>query len=382
MQEAATDSCVMRVFNGPMAGCEFFLAAGTTQVMVGSAAEVASVTGQGAGSPQVLFIALDQEACSFEIMVEAPGVHGIRGRRLQASPAPWQQWPMQQQQQIGGLQIAFRLNSQAWCLQQAPAASLRWNSGYGSMLRVAGVFVLCLLLMSVAVWLLPDRTVTEQQRSVSVLVDAHVPVLLGRDQLIYVLVDSQREATWTRQVLMRHQLEGVALIVTAQEQQRLERKLLAFEPGLAIRLLDLSVPKHPVLVLAGEPPEQGLKERLEQHLLRIAPYAEHLAFRLQDDRFSVEQAVAGLRQMGVPFWREDPSGSVALRIEGSLQDSQLEAVRRFIRGFEQQWGTRFVHFSIVLQDDRLKGLSYQVGEQGYSKPSSTSWQFQSTHTGT
>lgn len=380
MQEASTDSCVMRVFNGPMAGCEFVLAAGSTQVMVGPAAEVASVTGQGVESSQVLFIALDQQACSFEVLVEAPGV--IRGRLLQTSPASWQQWPMQQQQQVGGLQIAFRLNSQTWCLQQAPATSLRRNNGYGSLHWVAGVFALCVLLTSVAVWSVPDRTSSVQQRSVSALVDAHAPVLQGRDQLIYVLVNSQREATWTRQVLMRHQLEGVALIVTAQEQQRLERKLLAFEPGLAIRLLDLSVPQHPALVLAGEPPEQGLKERLEQHFLLIAPYAKHLEFRLQDDQVSVEQAVAGLRQMGVPFRREDPPGSVALRIEGNLQDSQLEAVRRFIRGFEQQWGTRFVHFSIVLQDDRLKGLSYQVGEQGYSKPSSTSWQFQSTHTGT
>lgn len=380
MQEASTDSCVMRVFNGPMAGCEFVLAAGSTQVMVGAAAEAASVIGQGAGSPQVLFIALDQEACCFEVMVEAPNM--IRGRLLQASPAPWQQWPMQQQQQIGGLQIAFRLNSQAWRLQQASAASPRRNNWYGSLHWVAGVFALCVLLTSVAVWSVPDRTNPVQQRSVSALVDAHAPVLKGRDQLIYVLVDSQREATWTRQVLMRHQLEGVALIVTAQEQQRLERKLLAFEPGLVIRLLDLSVPQRPVLVLAGELPERGLKERLEQHFLRIAPYAEHLEFRLQDDRASVVQAIAGLRQIGVPFRREDPSGSVVLRIEGNLQDSQLEAVRRFIRGFEQQWGTRFVHFPIVLQDDRLKGLSYQVGEQGYSKPSSTSWQFQSTHTGT
>lgn len=382
MQETSTDSCVMRVFNGPMAGCEFVLEVGLTQVMLGSAAEMASATGQGAGSQQVLFIALDQEACSFEVMVDAPGVQSIRGRLLQASPAPWQHWPMQQQRQIGGLQVAFRLNSQAWRLQQAPAASVRGSTWYGSLHMVAGVFALCLLLTSVGVWSLPDRTVSVQQRSVSALVDAHAQVLQGRDQLIYVLVDSQREATWTRQVLMRHQLEGVALIVTAQEQQRLEQQLLAFEPGLAIRLLDLSAPRHPVLVLAGEPPEQGLKERLEQHLLRIAPYAEHLEFRLQDDRASVEQAIAGLRQIGVPFRREDPSGSVALRIEGNLQDSQLEAVRRFIRRFEQQWGTRFVHFSIVLQDDRLKGLSYQVGEQGYIKPSSTSWQFQSTQTGT
>ncbi|MFK8330073.1 PrgH/EprH family type III secretion apparatus protein [Pseudomonas sp. BJa5] len=365
-----------------MAGCEFVLAAGSTQVMVGPAGEMASVTLQGVAQQQVLFIALDQDACSFEVMVDAPGGQSIRGRLLQASPAPWQHWPLQQQQVIGGLQVAFRLSAQAWNLQPAPAPSVRRGRWYGSLHRGAGVLALCLLLTSLGVWSLPDRTVSEQQRSVSALVSTHAQVLQGRDQLIYVLVDSQREASWIRQVLMRHQLQGVALIVTAQEQQRLEQQLLTLEPGLALRLLDLSEPQRPLLVLAGEPLEQGLKERLEQQLLRLAPYAEHLEFRLQDDRASVEQAIAGLRQIGVPFRREDPPGSVALRIEGNLQDSQLEAVRRFIRRFEQQWGTGFVHFSIVLQDDRLKGLSYQVGEQGYIKPSSTSWQFQSTHTGT
>ncbi|MND66427.1 Type III secretion system protein PrgH-EprH (PrgH) [compost metagenome] len=376
MQETSIDSCVMRVFNGPMAGCEFSLAAGPgpTRVMVGTADGLAAATGQA------LFILLETGGCSFEVML-GEARQSVRVRPLQPPSASWQLWPLQQQQQIGGLQVAFRLSSQEWNVQDAATGSGNGKKRLGSLRVTSAGFALCLLVVSLGVWSLPDRTVSAQQRSVTALVSAQAQVLQGRDQLLYVLVDSLREAAWNRQVLMRHQLGGVAVIVMAQEQQRLEQQLRALEPGLAIRLLDLSEPQRPLLVLAGTLPEQPLKSRLEQQLLRLAPYAGHLEFRLQDDSASIDQALAGLRQLGVPFRRSDQSGSVALRIEGNLQDSQLEATRRFIRRFEQQWGSGFVHFSIVLQDDRLKGLSYQAGEQGYIKSSSTSWQFHSSHTG-
>ncbi|WP_095161679.1 PrgH/EprH family type III secretion apparatus protein [Pseudomonas sp. Irchel 3F5] len=378
MQTTATDPCVMRVFNGPMAGCEFVLAQGPTRVLVGPLQTQDPGTGPGIGE-QVLCVPFEQDNCSFEVVAPDPDTHSVRLRPLQPASATWQHWPLQQQRQIGGLQLAFRLSSQEWALQQPVVASIARKKLSVSLRLASVVLALGLLVASVGVWSLPDRTVSAQQRSVSALVSAQAQVLQGRDQLVYVLVDSQREAAWNRQVLMRQQLGSVVVAVMAQEQQRLEQQLLAVEPGLPIRLLDLNDPQRPLLVLAGNTLEPGLKERLEQQLLRDAPYAGHLAFRVQDDRVSVEQALAGLRQIGVPFQRSDQAGGIALRIEGNLQDSQLEATRRFIRRFEQQWGSRFVHFSIVLQDDPLKGLSHQAGEQGYIKTSPASWQFQSSN---
>ncbi|QBF27709.1 PrgH/EprH family type III secretion apparatus protein [Pseudomonas tructae] len=380
MQASQTDTCVMRVFNGPMAGAEFVLSKGSTQVLVGAPQLLATASEQDATAGQRLFIALEQGGCSFEILLSDPPGQSVQVRPQQTPSAAWQDWPLQQQRRIGALQLAFRLSSQDWNLQQ-PAVVAGGQRGVASLRVISVVIAVCLLVVSVAVWSLPDRTVSAQQRGISALVSAQARVLQGRDLRMYVLVDSQREASWNRQVLMRHQLGNVAVVVTADEQRRLEQHLLVLEPGLAIRLVDLREPRAPILILAGTPIQPALRAQLEEQLLRAAPYAGHLEIRVQDDHVSVDQAIAGLRQIGVPFQRHDQHNAVALRIEGNLQDSQLQAIRRFIRDFEQQWGARFVHFSIVLQDDRLKGLSHQAGEQGYIKNSSASWQFHSPHTG-
>ncbi|MDD1016000.1 PrgH/EprH family type III secretion apparatus protein [Pseudomonas rubra] len=380
MPASLTETCVMRVFNGPMAGTEFVLSQGLTRVLVGAPQVLAAASEPDLVTGQALLIALEQGGCSFEILLSDPLGQSLKIRPQQTPPTPWQEWPLQQQRQIGGLQLAFRSSAQAWDLRQPPVAP-SGKRGLVSIRMLSLATAVCLLAVSVAVWSLPDRTVSAQQRGISTLVSAQARVLQGRDLRMYVLVDSQREASWNRQVLMRHQLGSVAVVVTADEQRRLEQHLLALEPGLAIRLVDLRDPRAPVLVLAGTPIQPALKAQLEAQLLRAAPYAGHLEIRVQDDSASVDQAIAGLRQIGVPFQRHDQHNAVALRIEGNLQDSQLQATRRFIQNFEQQWGTRFVHFSIVLQDDRLKGLSQQAGEQGYIKTSSASWQFHSPRTG-
>jgi type III secretion system PrgH/EprH family protein len=333
--------------------------------------------------PGAIFIPLDQGGCNFEVLLDVAVPDGVTIRRLD-EPAEARFCPFQRSESVGALQIALRAQDQDWSpeslgMQPPPALqddTRRWARS--SLVNwLGGGVVLGGLIASFGLWSLPEPTPDADVRALIAGVSAEVEVVNGRDQVTYVFVSSERDAGWSRQVLMRNNLVSGKVLVRDQERRRLEQLLVDHDPQLAWHALDLKDPSLPRLLISAQrnllTPQ--MQTRLVNALLESAPYARDVAVQVQDDTLLANLAQEGLQRLSLVFSRVEHGDSVTFAIEGNVQDSELAAVRRYVDGFYQQWGDRYVHFAIDLKDDVLKGKSFQNGPQGYIKMTSSSWHF-------
>lgn len=374
---------VIRILNGPLQGCEFPLGETATLFVVGAV----DVLGNGAMTASVpedaIFIPLEQGGCNFELLADQVTPDGLPVRVLDDC-GTLRQCAFQTRVQIGGLHIALRHEDQPWVpdlLQQQPvatggAAVVVGRRGLFSRWIIGGMALAAVLTVA-SVWSLPQPTPETDIRALIAGASAQVEVLRGRDQSVYVFVNSERDASWSRQVLVRHNTTDSKVLVMDQERRRLEQWLIEQDPQLAWHALDLKDPSVPRLSLSAQrnlltPHKQ---QQLIDALLAAAPYARDIAVQLQDDHLLVDLAQEGLQRLSLPYNRIEHGDSVTFDLAGNLLDSELAAARQYIDSFYRQWGDRFVHFTLALKDDAHRDKSFQTGPQGYIKMTSSSWHF-------
>lgn len=375
--------CVLRILNGPLQGSEFTLGEGTTLFVVATM----DVLGDGALCASVpaeaIFIPLEEGGCNFEVLGDQVSLDAVPVRRL-GDPVQLLQCVFQTRVRIGGLHIAVRPGDQAWApgflgqhhdAMSRSAGSMGWH-----VLRTrwaAATLTLVVLVAAMGLWSIPAATPESEIRALTVGANAETQVLRGRDHSVYVFVASERDAGWSRQVLARHDVPDGKVLLLDQERRRLEQVLIDHDPHLAWLFLDLKDPSVPRLLLSAQrnlltPDKQA---ELLDTLLAAAPYARDIEVQTQDDGLLADLAQGGLQRLSLTFKRVAHKDSVTYAIEGDLQDSELAAARRYVDDFYRQWGDRYVHFTVELKDDALKGLSFQTGPQGYVKTNASSWHF-------
>ncbi|MCU1761464.1 PrgH/EprH family type III secretion apparatus protein [Pseudomonas sp. 14P_8.1_Bac3] len=373
--------CVLRIFNGPLQGCEFPLGAPRTLFIVGPL----DLLGRDATAitfpEDAIFVPLEHDACNFEVLLDGQGGATLR---LLNEQTQTRCCDFQRLTQIGGLQIALRSEDQSWApellgQQDLPLADKtpRHRPQPAAIQWAGAGLILVVLAISAGFWSVPAPTAETDVRALIAGASAEFTVVQGRDQTVYVFVASERDAGWSRQVLMRNNGVAAKVVVTDQERRRLEQLLVDLDPQLAWHSLDLQDPAMPRLLLSAQrnlltPQEQT---QLLDVLLKAAPYAREVDVQVQDDNLLADLAEQGLRRLALTFNRVGHDNSVTFAIEGDLQDAELAAARRYVDGFHRQWGNRYVHFAVELKDDGLKGKSFQTGPQGYIKMTSSSWHF-------
>ncbi|WP_339504444.1 PrgH/EprH family type III secretion apparatus protein [Pseudomonas sp. RL_105y_Pfl2_101] len=374
--------CVLRILNGPLQGCEFPLGQGTTLFVVGAAA----VLGDGARVASVpvdaIFVPLEEGGCNFEVLADQATPDGVPVRLLGDS-IEVRHCVFQARMQLGGLQVALRPADQSWAPECLGPADSPCNTAAFSGWRVhwtrwiAGALALAALVTVVSLWSMPGPSPETDIRALIAGASAPVQVLRGRDNAVYVFVSSERDAGWSRQVLTRHASLHGKVLLPDQERRRLEQVLVDHDPQLAWHFLDLKDPSVPRLLLSAQrnlltPDKQA---RLLDTLLAAAPYARDIVVQMQDDALLADLAQGGLQRLALTFSRVEHTDAVSYAIGGNLQDVELAAARQYVEDFYRQWGDRYVHFTVELKNDALKGKSFQTGPQGYVKTSPSSWYF-------
>lgn len=372
--------CVLRILNGPLQGCEFPISEPRTLFIVAPLSLLGDAACPVSVPADAIFVPLDHAGCNFEVLLDESGV----SVRLLDGLAQTRPLAFQRSEHVGGLQIGLHAPDQHWApepieLQSRPSHQnvARWWPRKTLVKWLSGGLALSLLVVSVGVWSVPVPTPETDVRQLITGVSAEVEVVHGRDKKVYVFVASERDAGWSRQVLMRNNLQSAKVLVMEQERRRLEKRLIDHDPQLAWHSLDLKNPSVPRLLISAQrnvlsPDAQA---RLLEVLLQAAPYARDVAVQMQDDHLLADLAEQGLQRLSLGFDRVEYGDSVTFAVAGNLQDSELAAARQYVDGFYRQWGDRYVHFTVELKDDSLKGKSFQTGPQGFIKMTSSSWHF-------
>lgn len=383
MQEHPVSQYVVRIFNGPLQGCEFVLDRRRTLFVVGSEAQFCAGEHLPTLPDEALYIPLEAGGCNFEIVFEDNMRSGCMIRELAGGEVHERALPLQTMTTVGALQIAVRSSDESWqselLLPQAgPGTPLvvrvpgtRWQQLMG------GTLIAVVLGAAMFMWAVSRPTPVSNVEALLSGVSTDMAVLYGRDNAVYVFANSERDANWGRQVLVRNGYAANQVLTTYDEQSRLQALLTEQLPAVSYHRLDLANPAEPRLLISRQrnPATAEMKKSIQAHLQAAMPYARSVHVVSSDDSQLVQVGEEGLRRLSLPYTRQINTDSVTFTIEGSLDDAQLQALSHWVSEFYQQWGDRYVHFAIELKDDWMKGKSFQYGADGYIKMTPSSWYF-------
>ncbi|MFK3816431.1 PrgH/EprH family type III secretion apparatus protein [Pseudomonas sp. NPDC089407] len=383
MQDSPATQCVLRVFNGPLQGCEFDLAEQRTLFVVGSEARFCSLEHPPSVPEDAYYIPLESGGCNFEVLIGDNDGSGCVVRILDEDVVE-RHTPFQSLEKISELLIAVRPQDEPWRSEllirgAAVLAEPEPARGPNIVLRRAAIGAALMLMVGLAIfgWYASRPSPVSNVEALVAGGNNSMVVVYGHDQAIYVFADSERDAGWGRQVLVRNGYSATQVMTTYDERRRLESLVTSLAPQLAYHRMDLSDPVVPRLLVSRQrsrlTPE--LQARLERALAAVAPYAREIMIVQRDDDELLHLAEQGLQRLALRFTRHARADGVTFKVNGTLEDAELQALGDFVADFGRQWGERYVHFAIELKDDGLKGKSFQYGPQGYIKMTPSSWYF-------
>jgi type III secretion system PrgH/EprH family protein len=421
-------AAVLRLLNGALRGGEFVLDAGVTLFVVSSPDAFHGNAGQPDFPDNAIFIPADHGSANFEVEVtpEENGELGISLRDL--SDATGQQpYVANTVRRIGSLDFAVRRQSDAWSEEvlmhagdtalssslSSPATESQQQEHTGAVdsghetagqkyrrmpmigaalaaIFLAGAIAAIIWSQSqpssaiqqasekaIAVRSAQQSQITELSQLLSGAVGQYC-ILPGRDGLVYVFAADERDAAWAQQALSRSTYaDKTRILQNSSERARVVRLLAGTERSLAYHILRLDNPARPALWLSRQraPLDSAAREALAQRMAVLLPYAEKIDIKSLSDSAIETQAAAGLDRLGVRYKKSEHDSSVTMAIHGELADGELQKLRTFVEAFYQQWGTRYIHFSVEMEDDLRKGKSFEYGSGGYVKPAASHWDF-------
>ena len=387
MQDSPATQCVLRVFNGPLQGCEFDLVQQRTLFVVGSEARFCTIEHPPSVPEDAIYIPLACGGRNFEVLLGDNDGVGCTLRILGEEGGVERPMPFQSLEHISQLLIAVRPRDEAWrseLLVRDPAALAEPEPARvpATVLRRVAVGTALVMMVGLAIfgWYASRPTPVSTVEALVAGGNNSMVAVHGRDQAIHVFAESERDAGWGRQVLVRHGYSATQVMTTYDERRRLESLVSSLAPQLAYHRIDLSDPVVPRLLISRQRGllTPDLQSRLERALGAVAPYAREIKIVKSDDDELSQQAEQGLQRLALLFTRHTHADGVTFTVEGKLEDAELQALGDFVEAFGRQWGERYVHFAIELKDDGLKGKSFQYGPQGYIKMTPSSWYFPKT----
>lgn len=388
----STTGFVIRLLNSPLRGCEFPLALGRTLFIVSNESELINFGLVPELPLDTIYIPLDEGGVNFEIIVNKDAdvdKDKILLSELSESDSSidhtiYFNTPMK----IGELNIAIRPENEEWSSEVLSEKEQKDNlkrmpkkCSFKLLRKVAfcSVLVVGIFVATYWIWNAPQRQVAELNSLLGVE-KQHFQVLLGRDNIFYIVAKDERRHLWARQVIARGGYEKEALVVDNEnENKRLSEWLSNNYPAMPFYRLHLNNPKKPQFWISRQrtslDPEQ--RKKLIAELMKVFPYAESIDIVSIDDNVAISQAENGLKLQALPYTINKGAQNFTFLIKGSLDDGEILRTRQFINEYTQKWGNNYVQFAIELKDDWLKGRSFQYGSEGYIKKNSSHWYYPS-----
>lgn len=206
-------------------------------------------------------------------------------------------------------------------------------------------------------------------------------VSLGNDRQWYVFAEDEESRNWAARALQKSADFSQSVIVNKRnEASRLAHEINRRWPQIRFHLIRFDNPEIPELVLSKERGGIDLRDKAKvdafRHgLLGLLPYARNVHFSMISDAVVANQAEQGLREIAEVYSKDKQHDRVSFTVRGYLNDSELNDLKKFIVEFNKKWQRHYVHFKIELENDRLKGKSYQYGSGGYVKLTPRHWDF-------
>lgn len=376
---------VIRLLNSPLCGCEFLLSPGRTLFVVGERSSLVTHDNIPELPRDTLFIPLEQGGVNFEVLFEDPRPECVTLRELSVGEenAHENKAVFNHVLHIGALAFALRSEDLPWSPEilkypkVEPSKETKSQQRYTPTVVALAIASLLLIAGGGLLWNNPQQQANELGKLLG-NEEQRFQVLSGRNKIFYVVAANERDASWAQQVIARGDNNEPAKVISPErENARVANWLASNYPDLAYYRLQIDDPRQPQLWVSRQRSMMSnvALQTLSKRLTTFLPYADRVNIASMDDTAAVRQAETELKRQALPYSRSDQTDGVTFVIRGSLGDGELLRARRLVDDYYRQWGGRYVRFAIELNDDWLKGRSFQYGDQGYVKMSPGHWYF-------
>ena len=191
----------------------------------------------------------------------------------------------------------------------------------------------------------------------------------GHDGVWYVLVASQRDATWAAQAL--RPVAGSASVqirVERDETQRVESMLARQSVPFYAARFDSA--KQMRLVLVGDPaaPPQPSDDALRKDVLASVPYIDDVRIERHLTAAMIAKAREGLDALNLRY-RQSQRGEIAtFELDGMMDDTRLTQFGEFAEAFSRDWGRQGIRFILDSPSDPARSRAYRVRARGFVSP--------------
>lgn len=382
---------VVRLLNGLLRGCEFTLFEGNTLFLV---TEENAVNEQHKGSvlpDNTIYIPAEQAESNFEIVVSDDETECVFLREMREESALGRIIAPNVIHYVGSLAFAWRhehehftdtilngvendklVENASLASDDKPASKSRWYA-WTAIILIVGV-------LAVAGYV----SLTQTQRqidSVAALLDFapdDYQIVYGHDKSLYIFAKNDKATDWAVQTLIRtppRQHLNVVNVIT--EAERIGRWIESHWPTLKFHQIRLDDPRKPVIRVSKERTALTEKEKnvFIENVKKHFPYADAVIIEYLEDNTLKAIAEQGLKKMAPSYRVINTGDSITFVILGVIEDGMLENIKNYVNQYYQQWGERYVHFSVELKTDWFKDKSFKFGEQGYIKLGAGHWFF-------
>ncbi|CAM2144795.1 type III secretion system protein [Pararobbsia alpina] len=195
---------------------------------------------------------------------------------------------------------------------------------------------------------------------------ARATVHVGRDGQPYVLVQSERDATWATQALRRiGSTVTTSVRIERNEVDRIEA--LLERKGVSFYVVRFDSPKQLSLVLSGDDStlSPSADKLLRDEVLNSFPYIDEVRI----DRYAVASIVAkaraGLDALDIRYRQTRHGGTTTFELDSAMDDARLAALGSFAQAFAHEWGTQGVRFIFEPASDGVPLRTMKIRTRGY-----------------
>lgn len=385
---------VVRLLNGILRGCEFTLFEGNTHFL---SVDENSIREQYKGTltpDNTIFIPAEQDDVSFEIVVKQRDTCEVFVRELLNNISSMRAVSENKVITVGGVAFAWR-NEQSEFLEEILSGE-RLDNVVEPPSRAADTIkkskggwykalVVIVLLSSASILSYGYLTGTQRQiNSVSTLLNFSsdkYQIVHARDNLIYVFANDEKAADWATQTMLRNLLrQQVNVINMRTEEERISRWVETYWPAMQFHQVRLNDPQNPIIRISTERNRfiDKLQDDFVFSIKEKFPYIDSIKLDNLEDKTIRSIAEQGLKKMALSFREIDNGDTITFVIHGVIEDGMLESIKNFVNQYYQQWGGRYIRFSVELETDWFKDKSFKFGEQSYIKLGAGHWYFPKT----
>ncbi|MTC69495.1 type III secretion system protein PrgH [Providencia sp. wls1914] len=225
----------------------------------------------------------------------------------------------------------------------------------------------------------PKNNAEKQIKNIdNILKGSYYPITYTQNKKgeVLILVKSQRDEDWSRQVLLKSDYQAKYTIKNINSlEQEIEDKLIDTIPNLL--KIDISNPCQPIIRVVKSP----LPNNDDKNIYRILSnyfscYKQSQLVQVPLEEL-IKKAELGLTESNVKWQRITKGNYVIFVIRDSLNDKQTLSLISFTNSFSQKWGTKQIQFSVSLSNNELAGKSFITNSNGITLLGNNHWLFNS-----